>query len=78
MEVGRSTQPEREALRQLVLVLAGGGGAGLLLASVGGYLLAGLTLRPIRTAIDSQRAFIADASHELRLPYLWSAPALSC
>ena len=68
MEVGRSTQPEREALRQLVLVLAGGGGAGLLLASVGGYLLAGLTLRPIRTAIDSQRAFIADASHELRTP----------
>jgi two-component system, OmpR family, sensor histidine kinase CiaH len=68
MEVGRSTHPERQALRQLVMILAGGGGAGLLLAFAGGYLLAGLTLRPIRAAIDSQRAFIADASHELRTP----------
>jgi len=68
MEVGRSTQPERQALRQLVMILAGGDGAGLLLAFAGGYLLAGLTLRPIRAAIDSQRAFIADASHELRTP----------
>ena len=68
MEVGRSTQPERHALRQLVLILAGGGGAGLLLAFAGGYLLAGLALRPIRAAIDSQRVFIADASHELRTP----------
>jgi two-component system sensor histidine kinase CiaH len=68
MEVGRSTQPERQALRRLVLILAGGGGAGLLLALAGGYLLAGLALRPIRAAIDSQRTFVADASHELRTP----------
>ena len=68
MQVGRSTEPERQALRQLLLVLAGGGGAGLILALAGGYFLAGLALRPIRTAMDSQRAFIADASHELRAP----------
>ncbi len=68
IEVGRSTEPERQALRQLLLVLAGGGGAGLILALAGGYLLSGRALRPIRIAMDSQRAFIADASHELRTP----------
>ncbi|TEU00215.1 MAG: hypothetical protein E3J29_02065 [Dehalococcoidia bacterium] len=51
-----------------MLVLIGGGGAGLVLALAGGYLLAGRALRPIRAAMDSQRAFIADASHELRTP----------
>ncbi len=68
MEVGRSTEPEQQALQRLLLVLIGGGGAGLLLATIGGYLLAGRALRPIRAAIDSQRVFIADASHELRTP----------
>jgi signal transduction histidine kinase len=68
MEVGRSTEPERQALRRLLLVLGGGVAGGLGLALAGGYFLAGLALRPIRTAVDSQRAFIADASHELRTP----------
>jgi signal transduction histidine kinase len=68
MEVGRSTEPEQQALRRLLLVLIGGGGGGVLLALVGGYLLAGVALRPIRAAIDSQRVFIADASHEVRTP----------
>ena len=68
MEVGRSTEPERQALQRLLLVLIGGGGAGLGLALAGGYVLAGRALRPIRSAMDSQRAFIADASHELRTP----------
>ena len=68
MEVGRSTEPERQALRRLLLILTGGLGGGLLLAAAGGYLLSGRALRPIRTAMDSQRAFIGDASHELRTP----------
>ena len=68
MEVGRSTEPERQALQRLLLVLGGGVAGGLGLALAGGYFLAGLALRPIRTAVDSQRAFIADASHELRTP----------
>jgi signal transduction histidine kinase len=68
MEVGRSTEPERQALRRLLLVLAGGIGGGLVLAAAGGYFLSGLALRPIRSSVDSQRAFIADASHELRTP----------
>ena len=42
----------------IVLLLAGGGG--LWLASVG--------LRPINSALELQRQFMADASHELRTP----------
>ncbi len=68
LEVGRSTEPEREALRRLVVILLAGGGAGLVLAVAGGFVLAGRTLRPIQTAMEKQRAFVADASHELRTP----------
>ncbi len=68
MEVGRSTEPERQALRRLLLVLVAGGGAGVLLALGGGFLLAGRALRPIQAAMNRQQAFVADASHELRTP----------
>ncbi len=68
MEVGRSTEPERQALRRLTFILGGGGLLGLGMAVAGGYWLAGRALRPIRTAMDKQQEFVADASHELRTP----------
>ena len=68
MEVGRSTEPERQALRRLILILGGGGLLGLVMSVGGGYWLAGRALRPIKTAMDKQHEFVADASHELRTP----------
>ncbi len=68
MEVGRSTEPERQALRRLILILGGGGVLGMVMSVGGGYLLAGRALRPIKTAMDKQHEFVADASHELRTP----------
>ena len=40
----------------------------LVVAGIGGYFLAGKTLKPIEEMVDKQKQFIADASHELRTP----------
>ena len=40
----------------------------LLLASIGGYILARKSLEPIASMVNEQQRFIADASHELRTP----------
>ena len=43
--------------------------AGILILSGGlGYVLSGLTLRPIQDMLDEQNRFISDASHELKTP----------
>jgi signal transduction histidine kinase len=39
-----------------------------ILAAIGSYVLAGITLKPIKRAHEAQEAFSADASHELRTP----------
>jgi signal transduction histidine kinase len=68
LEIGRSIKPEQDDLAQLrnifMIVIA----VTVLPAIAGGYLISGRVLRPIKLAVDSQRAFIADASHELRTP----------
>ncbi len=68
LTVGRSIEPEQQALNRLIFILAAGGLVGLALACGGGFLLSGRALRPIRSAMDAQRTFVADASHELRTP----------
>jgi len=68
IQVSRSLEPEHEALGKLLAGLLVGGFLGLLGAAVGGWFLAGKSLRPVRVAFDRQHAFVADASHELRTP----------
>ena len=68
VQIGRSTEPEEAALSQLRIILLAVLAVSIVPAVTGGYLLSGRALRPIKTAMDSQRTFIADASHELRTP----------
>lgn len=68
LAVGRSLSLMHQQLNTLRTVFLAGGGIGLLAAVVSGFWLSGRTLRPIRRALESQRQFVSDASHELRTP----------
>lgn len=59
---------EREARQRILMTLIGVNLVILGLAGIGGYLLAGMSLQPIKVMIDEQYRFITDASHELRTP----------
>jgi two-component system sensor histidine kinase CiaH len=54
--------------QSLVATVVGAGAAGLLAAAVITLIVTRRALVPIRRAIDAQRRFVADASHELRTP----------
>ena len=66
--IGRSLNARDYQLRVLTFVLGAGGVVGVLLAAAGGFWIAGRALLPIRTALETQRRFVSDASHELRTP----------
>ena len=68
VQVGRSLQVEQETVRRLVTILASIGLGALALAGVGGLFMSRWAMRPVRTAFEKQRTFIADASHELKTP----------
>jgi signal transduction histidine kinase len=59
---------EREARQRIMMTLLGVNLVILGLAGIGGYFLAGMSLKPIKDMIDEQHRFITDASHELRTP----------
>lgn len=65
---GRSLAQRDGDLRRLLVLLVIGGGAGLVMAGLGGLWVGELAIRPIRSAFARQRDFVADASHELRTP----------
>lgn len=65
---GRSLAAHDRQLRLLLGVMGAIGGAGLIMAGLGGWLFAGRALRPIAIAYERQRTFVGDASHELRSP----------
>lgn len=58
----------KEAQRQVSIILIYTNGVVLVISGIAGYFLAGKTLRPIETAMDDQKRFITDASHEVKTP----------
>ncbi len=68
VQVERPLSAEEETLDKLLTVLAVGGSIGIGLSALGGWFLAGKSLKPVHAAFARQQAFVADASHELRTP----------
>jgi two-component system sensor histidine kinase CiaH len=56
------------ARTRLLFILLYTNGVILVLSAAAGYFLAGRTLAPIEKAMEEQRRFVADASHELKTP----------
>ena len=68
LQAGRSLVPMLSVERESLLVLLGAGLAALLVIVLAGWFLTERALAPIRSAMDRQLRFTADASHELRTP----------
>jgi signal transduction histidine kinase len=68
IQAAQSRQVVWDIVERLVLVLVSVGLLALLLAGVGGLFVSGRAMWPIRSALHRQRAFVADASHELKTP----------
>jgi signal transduction histidine kinase len=68
IQYARSLQEVRETVYRLLLVLLPLGLGGLGLAVLGGRFMAGRAMRPVQDSFERQRAFVADASHELKTP----------
>lgn len=63
-----STAATQDDHRRLVIAMAAGCGALLLLAAATGWILAGRSLKPAAAGMAQQEALLADAAHELRNP----------
>jgi signal transduction histidine kinase len=68
IQYARSLQRVQQTIGRLVLVLLPLALGGLGAALLGGLFMAGRAMRPARESFERQRAFIADASHELKTP----------
>jgi signal transduction histidine kinase len=66
--IAQSLQAQEAALASLRKAMLTTAPIALLVASLGGYILARKSLTPLDQAFASQRRFMADASHELRSP----------
>ena len=65
---GRSLEARDESVRVIVAVLGVVAGGEFVLALAASYVLADRALAPLRQAHERERAFVGDASHELRSP----------
>jgi signal transduction histidine kinase len=68
IQYGRSLEGVQQTIGRLVLVLLPLALGGLGAALFGGLYMAGRAMRPARESFEKQRAFVADASHELKTP----------
>ncbi len=68
IQYARSLRGVEHTIGRLVLVLLPLALGGLGAALFGGLFMAGRAMRPARESFERQRAFIADASHELKTP----------
>jgi signal transduction histidine kinase len=68
IQYARSLKGVQQTIGRLVLVLLPLALGGLGAALLGGRFMAGRAMRPARESFERQRAFIADASHELKTP----------
>jgi signal transduction histidine kinase len=68
IQYARSLRGVQQTIGRLVLVLLPLALGGLGAALLGGLFMAGRAVRPVRESFERQRAFVADASHELKTP----------
>jgi signal transduction histidine kinase len=68
IQYARSLDGVRQTIDRLLLVLIPLALGGLGAALLGGLYMAGRAMRPARESFERQRAFVADASHELKTP----------
>ncbi len=68
IQYARSLREVQETVNRLVLVLLPLGLGSLGLAAIGGLYMARRAVRPAQASFDRQRAFIANASHQLKTP----------
>src|ERR671917_620817 len=68
VQYARSLKGVQQTIGRLVLLLLPLGLGGLGAALLGGLFMAGRAMRPARESFEKQRAFVADASHELKTP----------
>jgi signal transduction histidine kinase len=68
VQVAQPREVVRNAVYRFIYVLVPTEILALVLATIGGLFVSGRAMRPISDAFDKQRAFVADASHELKTP----------
>jgi signal transduction histidine kinase len=68
IQYARSLDGVQQTIDRLLLVLIPLALGGLGAALLGGLYMAGRAMRPARESFERQRAFVADASHELKTP----------